>query len=494
MSLADSIRHLPVATLDPRRRGYFAGMALGAPFAACCLPYPWLGLGMLLALPLALLLASGRGRVAELREVPGILWVALLLVVSHSYALLTSYTPFAPRILLDIGIVAAVALVFLLGSDPRRPEQLLRGFLDALIPFVVVAATVGVIKAGLLERGITLDFLAKLYPKGSYPAGSALRSDYNLFGLPLVVAGLGLVVRGAGPNLGRWTASAHLLALAMLLAAVWLLGSRRVIILALLIPLLWLSIVIFSGTWARIVKHAVPQLAIVCCVAFAIVHVAGNPDTLRSYGDFLFERGKIAWGVATPDSGAAKPPSAEPLATNSATPQTLGPPISVERAPPAGSSLVYVLPKTILGTIESATAYGFDSRVGRWELSLELLSRAWLLGIGFSYHEIFSCRFLACSGLDYPHMPLLSEWLISGIPGLLSGLAAYAFVLLALARSGREGWLTGSSAVVLVVLPYTMISGDTLLSWPYLFVAGLLCPGARTYSLATANTDKMARG
>ena len=76
--------------------------------------------------------------------------------------------------------------------------------------------------------------------------------------------------------------------------------------------------------------------------------------------------------------------------------------------------------------------------------------------------------------LDYPHFPILSEWLVGGLAGAVVAVAIYFFLFRSIWRSGRAGWTSGSNAIALAVVPYSLLSGDTLFSIPQFIIVCLL--------------------
>jgi hypothetical protein len=129
----------------------------------------------------------------------------------------------------------------------------------------------------------------------------------------------------------------------------------------------------------------------------------------------------------------------------------------------------------VMGTVQENYIYGFDTRIPKWRLGLDLLSDGnWIRGIGFDYHTAFSCRFVDCQYMDYPHFPIMSEVLIGGFGGGLVSIAVYGMFFLSIWRSGRKGLLSGSSVIALAVFPYSILSGDTIFSVPQFIIICLL--------------------
>ncbi len=429
----------PVRWGDRDYRSYTAGMALAAPFAAATLPYPWMLLAAALGIPFVVQMARQGLSLPGIRQVPLLAWLIAILGLLHGYGLLVGATTYGLRVLIDLIIVFACLAVFLLGRSPCCDgEDLVRGFFRALFPFALVAAVAGLVKASLLERGFLLGFLLDLYPD-QYPSGSSLRSDYNLFGLSMIVAGLRSVIMLPSLYHNRSRMVFEMSALAVVLSAGLLTASRRFMLFSMFVPLLWSTI-----GFLTLPRHEFPRKVLLPLLGTACIV------------------GCIFWIVDSPTK------------TQTATVLYLFAPeerisdFTIRKTDPG--TLIRVM-----GTIQENYVYGFDTRIAKWRLGLDLLATGnWVWGIGFSYHELFSCRFTGCTFLDYPHFPLLSEWLTGGIAGALTAAAIYGLLFTSILRSGWRGWTSGSSAIAVAVLPYSLLSGDTLFSIPQFIIVCLL--------------------
>ena len=481
-------------------------MAMATPFAAATLPYPWFLLSLIVSIPFVLHLVRHGILFPKAGDIPAVVWLVLLLGLFHFCGLWRGQTPFGQRVLVDTGIVASGVLVFLLGlTGGDAPEEMLRGFFSALVPFTVVIAVIGLIKAALLEGGYQLGFLLALYPD-QYPPGTSLRGDYNLFSLSMLIGGLGLVRRIVNEDARSRNLALGYFTLALVLTAGILAGSRRFLLVSLLIPAMWFTAGILVFSKRRLVKKVLLPMAVVAC---AVGLLAGNwlvnvPAPLHKY-EVLYLFPASAENAVQKRPSEKMSPAAEERA---ATPEGISKDqdkqivgrtdLSSEREAAAKQTLrteqrrvekgvepvaeaektgtvMPVHPAEMLGTLQRDQAYGLDSRVDRWQVALDLLAHgAWLGGMGFAYHEVFSCRFAACSFLDYPHFPILSERLISGIAGTVVAVAIYFLLFRSIWRSGRVGWTSGSSAIALAVVPYALLSGDTLFSMPQFIMVCLL--------------------
>jgi hypothetical protein len=436
---------------------YCAGMAIATPFAAATLPYPWFLLSLIVTIPFVVHYARNGIHLPKIGSIPLGVWLLLLLCLFHVHGVWRSYSPFESRVLVDILIVAAGLGVFLLGWSERDDSSaMLKGFFAALVPFTVVMATIGLVKAALLQRGILLGFILARYPD-QYPPGSSLRSDINLFGLSMLVAGLGLASSRYEGKDSRYKTIFQALGLAVIVAAGMLSESRRFIVLATLIPIVWLvQKLSVNSKYDLRKKVLIPVIGLIGAIGvlFWVIHSQAPIET------------------AVVLNFPGMPPSVASQKQDPSGTEYEGKP---ENQDLTVRKTDFTMIFRLLGTLGADQAYGFESRIEKWRLGIRLLKEgAWLRGMGFAYHEVFSCRFADCEILDYPHLPILSEWLVAGVPGVMTALAIYFLLFQSIWRSGRDGWKSGLSAIALATIPYSLISGDTIFSIPQFIIICLL--------------------
>lgn len=447
------------ALKDQRNCAFLVGVALAAPFVAAILPTSWRRLSFLLLLPFVLHLMMSSSRIRRL-HVPKIVWIALALLLLHMIGLFLGETPYWRSVLKESIVGLTYMVFFLLGmNSEQRPYAIIHGFLAVLIFVSVPLSAVALFKAALLERGIMLEFL--IYPdRLLYPAGSSLQGDYNLFGLTLLVAAFALVALMVRENRSRRVVAFICFALAVVYTACLLAGSRRVLLLSAFVPVLWVVLRLTDFKRGRLLHDlVVPVCATATCVTVLFWVVSSKdqsgipqPTTPRSFASLFSGGTKEAPAPqteqASPAGGLANRPNIEVMDAN---------------------------PALLLGTIEHKKSYGLDTRIERWKFATSLIAdRGWFLGGGFAYHTQFSCRFVECAFVDYPHLPILSEWIVGGVLGALLATAMYALLLRAMWQAGSGGWRSGATAVGLSVIPFSMISGDTVFSMPQFLIACLL--------------------
>lgn len=406
------VRVLPVWT----------GVALSSPFLADLIGWR---LSITLVIPWLFLCFVAR---PKLEFIPPIL--ALLgLVAAHLVALALSETPFAMKSLRDITL--SCLLIAIAATASRATFQsITRGFFLSVIAVGVCAATIGLLKHGLQDRGYLLGPFIAACP-GQYPQGSNLCTDYNLLGMLLLVSMTGAATWRAGLR-----SKFSLLLLTILIAAGLTVGSRRFLLLLPVFFLGWAWIEIrTSGTSS--LRTEVPVMAAVLLGAWALVSLVTAPEIYETY-----RFGKRPLTVLFNTEGeSASPPN---------------------RAYPG------VIAATILSE-------GLSTRMDRWQLGANLVLEKPILGHGFYYHDAFSHRFNGRLGVrDYPHLPLLSAGVLGGV-GLM-GIVLWLYIRLGLLAllSSRSVVTSGAPLAFILTSGVAIISGDTIFSIPQWIAMALL--------------------
>lgn len=382
------------------RRGFWGGVALSSPFYAEFFPWHW---AVILALPLAICVCLYPARLKAPH--PSIAPMVLLLLV-HGIALFFTETRFGYEVVKDLILATFLLALYFLATEDASD-----GFFLALLPLGLVSATIGLFKAGLLDRGYLLGFIVDTC--ASYPAGSALCVNYNNLGLLWLITALGCLRGRLWPLL------------LILITAGALSSSRRFLLLAPSLPIVWILLEKRSGAI---------KAAIIGVLSVASISAITDPES--------FERFRFG---------------AEPYKT------IFG--YSEGNAISGSGHINRSAPSIILGTMGDGT-FGAASRLNYWKLAHENIG--WLPQ-GWIYHETFSCSFSPCTEFHYPHLTILSEWIIGGALAGMLAILFYAWPLFSVFRQGRHL----SIALVLIILPYALISGDTVFSLP-ITIAGLL--------------------
>lgn len=393
------------------------GAALSAPFLADLIGWKIAGI---LLLPALVSLAVERPTLVWPFAVARTLVVLLVaLAAIHILALMLTPTPWAFQVVKDVTIAAVLTGVLALAAT-QPYEKVWGGFSAVIIPFAVGVAVLGLAKLALSDRGYQIGFVINLTPGTQYPQGTSLWGDYNLTGLLFLIAAVLLVQRLIVDHQRYWS----LAGLIVVLSAGVLVGSRRFLLLLPLIPLYWT----IGVGMRRAVLGALITAGCVCA---------------------------LTWLVSSPASHERYRFGGEPYTVLgfSASPTQLAPP---NRAHPSA----------IASTVDGMTG----SRLDRMRLGVEtILSKTRLVGMGWRYHELFSCRFSACKTLDYPHSTVLSAWLLGGPAIAILVLSVYGLLTYAAWKGGLS-----ASVLLLCMLPYSLVSGDTLFSLPHVLSIGAL--------------------
>lgn len=374
-------------------KGFLGGVAMAAPFYAEFFSWRWT---VLLAVPLFVLLLIHREKTKKPNM--AILPMVLLLAL-HVVALVFSQTVFAGQVVKDLVVASFLLFVYVLAD-----EDMLAGFFSALIPLAVITALLGLLKAGLLDRGYLLGFITD--GCSYYPAGSALCVNYNNLGLLWLVAALGCI------RTSFWWC------IPFLLVAGVLSTSRRFILLMSFIPFVW---IILQG------RMAIVRMLGVVIASGILFFAITDPTAFDNY-----RQGETPFKVLEFSSGAGQEDVAK----------------KINRA----------APMLILGSMTDGTL-GTATRLSFWQLGASLVSWA---PQGWGYHEVFACKFSACTDFHYPHMPVISEWIIGGVLFAVVALAFFVWPFLQILSARR----LFPVALFLLAMPYVLISGDTVFSLP----------------------------
>ncbi len=284
--------------------------------------------------------------------------------------------------------------------------------------FAAVVAALSILKFSMWSQDIALQWI--ISSDSSYPIGSALVGDINFFSLTIFILSM--------TTFSVWRTSKSLVAMLLLGCLLFCLvfvgftaGSRRF----LLVGCTFLPIVLFLNyVRGQISFKELKILFIGCMLGLAIVLF------FIYVVDFsiFFTSGKIIND--------------------------------------------YSFGSTYRTLMLDSRAYGFDSRLIRLSFGGSMIDiKTLVMGSGFDYVTAFGCEFLECLSGDYPHLPVLSGLLSSGILGgitciLLFANALYVGLKLMFQSKNQIEW--GASVVATAL--FTSISGNTLFSMPVFFV------------------------
>lgn len=364
------------------------------------------------------------------------------LLFLHFAALLFSDTRFSDYIVKETILACSLLLIALLSDGDIQ-----KGFFASIVPLAVVTACLALVKAGLLDRGWYIFFIFE--KTSSYPPGSALHVNYNNLGFLWLVASLGLLK------------SRFYGALAFLVAAGLLLTSRRFVALILFLPIFWFFL---QG------RLAVSKIFKVLILSVVLIFVVADPDSFNEY-----RWGHKEWSFLEVDIANILHKKTG-FVSDTARMEN----ISFDNAFVSTSD-----PVKIVRTGINNEYFGTASRLEFWSLGWSLIG---FFPQGFSYHEAFSCAFSPCSDYHWPHMTIISEWIIGGVVFGFISVLFFFWPFFFVVRSKN----LVSIGLYVLFLPYALISGDTVFSLPICVSCMLVALGSAR-SVEDSVADKVSR-
>lgn len=428
-------------------RGFWVGVALTTPFLLNPLP------GSLAAtpalIPLLVHLAIHRFSITQLLRFDLLLTLIYLNVVLVIAGVLFSESPFEKDIVTQVIVAAGCVGIYLLAPPDRYAQsRLIQGFFTMLCSAAAFFAVLGIVKYWLQLNGYVFGALVGTYSE-YYPQGTTFCGDYNIYGFFMVAAAFGFVALLLRPELVRWQIALFSFGLAACFVSGVFAGSRRFYFVAALIPTMWLVATIINKQW----KNTVLRSSLVCGFSLLLLLPFGINKLEPATADVQVIQLKAPWA---PRSSADLSLNSDNLRAREVTPDAMS------------------------TTMTQDKAYGFDTRQERWKLGWQMIQQnGYLLGRGFSYHKEFSCRFVNCEFIDYPHAPLISHWIAFGLAGFLLALGLFVSIAVLIVQAGRTGIETGASFLAISAMPYALISGDTVFSMSPAIVAFLVLRAAR---------------
>lgn len=296
--------------------------------------------------------------------------------------------------------------------------------------FAAVVAALSILKFSMWSQDIALQWIVS--SDSSYPIGSALVGDINFFSLTIFILSM--------TTFSVWRTSKSLVAMLLLSCLLFCLvfagfaaGSRRF----LLVGCTFLPVVLFLNyVRGQISFKELKILFIGCMLGLAIVlFLIYAVDFSRFFesGKLVNDHSFVSWGEKGND---------------------------------------YSFTSSYGTLMSESRAYGFDSRLIRLSFGGSMIDiKTLVMGSGFDYITTFGCEFLECLSGDYPHLPVLSGLLSSGILGGITCILLFANALhvgLKLMFQSKNQIEWGASVVVTAL--FASISGNTLFSIPVFFV------------------------
>lgn len=380
----------------------------------------------------------------------------LAIIIWYSASLFYSSSEFKYGVYksLAVSFYFLVVLFLAFSYTHLSKRALVFGFLYPLVLLGGFIAVVGLVKFFLLEHGILVGVLLDKFGPQGYPSGTALRSDYNMSSLLLLVASIACV------RLYFYKPSFWVFAfLVFMLSAGLLSGSRRFMLMAMLIPVYWIALI-----WMERGRSSALMLSSFGVLLLGGVFTYALVISVSSAEKFQQVRAGEAWQVLSVQG--FKLQSFDEYISQGLM-QT-DPHLDKSELPAEGSLVLKepwrTYPQVLANTMSAQEQFGFESRIVRWAFAWDLIKDSLWFGSGFSYHEKFSCKFVACKHVDYPHSPLLSAWLAGGVGLFVLVCIFYSLLGLLAIWHGSVGLKFAVTPIVLMVVPFSLLSGDTVFS------------------------------
>lgn len=340
--------------------------------------------------------------------------------------LLTNYSEIYKVNVQDIINIVSLIMVLLIIQQNGTEEhgRFIEYFRLTSVPLMTIIAAVGLYKYYLLSKGI---YLNQFYFNGYYAFGTSLSSDNNMFSLAMFV-GFILSITGLSKSQNFKLRVYYLLSSLTITGAICFSGSRRAFLMMMLVYAI-VAFKYFKNVLSRKYTHI--KLIVTSYIAIWVV-IFGVIFTV--YSDFDISK-------------VANDPQIR---------------TTIERFSSIGKDNI---------------GESFNPRVERWAYSLELFGSLslpeQLFGSGFNYVSAFSDKY-NLEIEDYPHNPILSAILYSGIIGSLFLLLLFIATLYYLIKYKKLiGFELGIIYVVTFI--YMMISGNSLFSYKlFIFLIAII--------------------
>ena len=284
-----------------------------------------------------------------------------------------------------INILTILLLVFYIGNRRFDYQKVFISFLEKCARVVPLFAFLSLLKFWLLSSGIRLSFL--MGSGGKYPFGTSLVPDYNMFSLGICfgIIGVARVIR-MKPRVS-YSSIYYTLCLMICMLAIALSGSRRGMV-ALVLLTIYFMVPVLVGGARRLVRLRITKRNLYVIITFMLAVV------LLKYSPFVFFDGSEFTKV-------------------------------LERA------------FTVVDFSQS-----YSGRTDRWVYGLNLIDDFNFFSCfrrGFDYIRSYANEFGVSGGQDYPHNPVISSFLYSGVFGACLVLLMYLLPLLKLLKHRKYG-------------------------------------------------------
>lgn len=347
----------------------------------------------------------------------------------------------------DLINIITVLLIWPMATGINREglRRFLNLYLRWIFPLMVAIALVGLYKFYLLLNGQFLSFISPETSLLKYPLGTALMTDYNMFAFGQF-SGLLAGIYGFGRSRTLFSRIWFVLGSIIIVTAIVFAGSRRGWVVAGLA--VFYAVVMMFRTLRRIVaKKRIARRLLVNVLV--ILGVLG--------------------GVAA----------------------LVIPRIPIERFLTTAYALEMVAYRFGTLTGQSYERGGsFSSRTDLWVHAVGLVSDysfiEWSIGSGFDYIAQYGS--LASSGEGYPHNPIISALLYSGILGALTVIVLIAVVFVRAWQSRKWVGTNQLLLLYLVSLLFLLPSGNSIFSIKTFPLQLLILLAVNTTSISQPST------
>lgn len=368
-----------------------------------------------------------------------------LLLISLAYVWGMAQTPgissFLLKESLNIPVLWGFVVLFLVFTPQKSDFDLfLQHFKHQFVFFVCIFAILGVTK--FIFGLFCVHFSVLEYQDGRFPVGSSLVSDYNFYALASLVALIFLVFPLAGKK--RLLLKQALIFL--LLANVFLSLSRRgLLVLGLLCVAVWLWFLFLLFSKKRRQSLLLAKMVFPPLVVFVF---------LLWGGFYLFSEKKLSENPLFGESHAC---AAESFSR-----------IEERYSSIANDRIVRLfLGKPAVSARPMGEMVG--GRLARWKFGIKLFwefsAQEKIWGTGFGYLQSYKLRFGAKGNKsynEYPHNPLISALLYSGLAGAVCMLLFFVQTAIFFLKNRKK--LAGYGLALLLVSFFSFVSKNSLLS------------------------------
>lgn len=325
----------------------------------------------------------------------------------------------------DVINIIGYMLVWILLSDVNRGEykSLLNNFAILMVINGLVFAPISIFKFIQLTSGVHWEWL---YINNLYPSGTSLVIDYNMFSLSMLASALMALYMLKNNTYNRYNL-VYIITALLCFSTVALAGSRRgwILLFVFVIILAFILIKKLISKQGFLLRAAIylPIILLVSFLAFLVAEVLNLSFTV--FASEEFSKMKARFDTIQIDS----------------------------------------------------LDQGLDNRTIRWEYAWELIYQSNIvqlfIGSGFEYLTLFSENFGTAINSDYPHNPILSSLLYSGLIGTLPLMILLIYTALKAFKPSeyRNIYL---SIIMLIAFVFVFISANSIFSIKPFFVLMLI--------------------